>query len=95
MGGCSSENPGIADIIQQLTTMSKACPQQQYVLTGLSQGGVVTARALNQMPKELLDRILAVTMFMSPKCPAVVKDKCKSYCNNDIVSDRTLNLTKN
>lgn len=91
--GCASENPGIADIISQISTRSKACPDQKYVLTGLSQGGVVTVRAIKQMPKELLPRILAVTLFMSPNCPAVVQDRCKSYCNNDIVSDSQPLLT--
>jgi len=83
--GCKSENPGVADIIAQISARSKACPSQKYVLTGLSQGGVVTVRAIKEMPKELLPRILAVTMFMSPNCPPAVRDRCKSYCNNDII----------
>jgi len=88
MAGCASENPGIADVVNELTTMSKKCPNQRYVLTGLSQGGVVTVRSINATSPELLSRIVAVALFMSPKCPTVVKDKCKSYCNNDIVSNK-------
>jgi hypothetical protein len=50
---------------------------------------VVTVRAIKEMPKELLPRILAVTMFMSPNCPSAVQDRCKSYCNNDIVCSQS------
>jgi alpha-beta hydrolase superfamily lysophospholipase len=71
----------VADILNQITTMAKACPNQKYVLGGHSQGGVVTVRAIPSIPKELLPRILAVTMFGSPNCPALVKDRCRSYCN--------------
>jgi hypothetical protein len=88
MGGCASENPGIADVINELTTMSKKCPNQKYVLTGLSQGGVVTVRSVNVTSPDLLSRIIAVALFQSPKCPTVVKNKCKSYCNNDVVSKK-------
>lgn len=80
-GNCNSENPGIIDIIEELTVMSKKCPEQRYVLGGHSQGGLIHVRAITLLPKQVLARILAVTMVQSPQCPASVKDKCRSYCN--------------
>ena len=79
--GCTSEDKGVADILNQITMMAKACPNQKYVLGGHSQGGVVTVRAIPSIPKDILPRVLAVTMFGSPNCPAIVKDRCRSYCN--------------
>ncbi|QDS68046.1 hypothetical protein FKW77_009712 [Venturia effusa] len=78
---CTSEDPGVADMLKQIETKAKACPDQKYVLGGHSQGGVVTVRTINKIPADLLPRILAVTMVGSPECPASVKDRCKSFCN--------------
>jgi predicted esterase len=61
--------------------MSKACPKQKYVLGGHSQGSVVITSTIPKIPKELDSRIIAITMFGAPPCPATVKEKCKSYCN--------------
>jgi surfactin synthase thioesterase subunit len=79
--GCASEEKGVNDILKQLATMSKACPTQKYVLGGHSQGAVVTTSVVPKIPKDLLPRVLAVTMFGAPPCPPDVKEKCKSYCN--------------
>ena len=65
MAGCASESPGIADVLNELTTMSKKCPNQKYVLTGLSQGGVVTVRSINATSQDLLSRVVAVTIYES------------------------------
>jgi predicted esterase len=80
-GGCPSESKGVSDMIAQLTTLSKACPNQSYVIGGHSQGAVVTTTVVRQMPKELLPKLLAVTMFGAPACPEQVAGRCKSYCN--------------
>jgi alpha-beta hydrolase superfamily lysophospholipase len=68
-------------MIQQLTSLSKACPNQKYVLGGHSQGAVIVTRSIPKIPKEILSKILAVTMFGAPPCLPEVKDRCKSYCN--------------
>lgn len=68
-------------MLKQIETKAKACPSQKYVLGGHSQGGVVTVRTVNKIPADLLPRIIAVTMVGSPECPASVKDRCKSFCN--------------
>ncbi|KAF2401112.1 alpha/beta-hydrolase [Trichodelitschia bisporula] len=79
--GCTSEDKGVADYLDQLSKVAAACPNTKFALGGHSQGGVVTVRTIPQIPKNILSRIVAVTMFGSPNCPAEVKDRCRSYCN--------------
>jgi hypothetical protein len=79
--GCTSEDKGVADIVNQITTQAKACPQQKFVLGGHSQGGVVTLRAIPKIPADVFARVIAVTMVGSPNCPPELKEKCRSYCN--------------
>jgi surfactin synthase thioesterase subunit len=80
--GCAnSETKGVNDMLNHLSTMAKACPKQRYVLGGHSQGAVVTTTVAPKIPKDLLPRVLAMTMFGAPPCPSVVRDRCKSYCN--------------
>jgi hypothetical protein len=45
-------------------------------------GGFVTARTLARLPKEVNEKIIAVTMFGSPPCISKlgVAGRCKSYC---------------
>jgi hypothetical protein len=81
-GGCSSEDKGIVDYIREISSKAKACPNMKFVMGGHSQGGVVTVRTIAQMPKDLMDKVIAITMVGSPNCPASVKDKCRSYCNS-------------
>jgi len=63
-------------MVNEIKTKSKACQNQRYVLGGHSQGGMVTVSAIaklaKELPKEAMDRIIAVTMFGSPKCPQIV-----------------------
>jgi hypothetical protein len=40
----------------------------------------VTFHAIPRMSKEVLGRIVGVTMFGSPKCPGEVEGRCNSYC---------------
>ncbi|KAF2434171.1 alpha/beta-hydrolase [Tothia fuscella] len=90
--GCSSETKGVNDILTQLSTMAKACPNQKYVLGGHSQGAVVTTSVASKIPKDLLPRVIAVTMFGAPPCPEVVKGMCRSYCNKgDDICDGSAN----
>jgi alpha-beta hydrolase superfamily lysophospholipase len=78
---------GVQDMIREITEKSKACPNQKYALGGHSQGGMVTVSAIPKIPAEILSRVVAVTMFGSPPCPAAVQGRCNSYCNKgDFVS---------
>jgi hypothetical protein len=72
---------GVQDMINQLTKQSKACPEQKFAVGGHSQGGFVTVGAIPKLPKEILDKVVAVAMFGSPACPEQVKGRCISYCN--------------
>ncbi|KAF2400701.1 alpha/beta-hydrolase [Trichodelitschia bisporula] len=78
-GGCV----GAKDLVRRLEERSKACPNQVYALGGHSQGGAVVTAAVPLIPKELIPRIVAVTMFGSPPCKDIpsVGDRCKSFCN--------------
>jgi hypothetical protein len=87
----NSASIGVRNMVNEIKTKSKGCPNQRYVLGGHSQGGMVTVSAIaklaKELPKEAMNRIIAVTMFGSPKCPEVVADRCKSYCHKgDFVS---------
>jgi alpha-beta hydrolase superfamily lysophospholipase len=91
MGGCASEDPGVADVLAQLRTKSKACPNQKYALGGHSQGGVVIQRAIPHIEKDILARVVAVTGVGSPPCASEVKEKCRVYCNSGDSVRQTLN----
>jgi hypothetical protein len=67
-------------MVAHITTMSKQCPKQRYVLGGHSQGGNVTYHAVPRMASDVLSRIIAVTMFGSPICQPQVANRCNSYC---------------
>jgi len=77
-----TQDQGSADMIKHLEERSKACPQQKYALGGHSQGGFAVTGAVPKMSKDLLNRVVAVTMFGSPACNAQIKDRCISYCNS-------------
>jgi hypothetical protein len=90
MGGCQSENKGVEDLVTHIKTMAKACPNQKYVLGGNSQGSVIVTRSVRNIPKDILPRVMAITMFGAPACLSEVKDRCRSYCNKgDDVSGYT------
>jgi alpha-beta hydrolase superfamily lysophospholipase len=75
-------------MISHITEVAKECPETKFALGGHSQGGMVTVGAIPKIPKELISRVVAVAMFGSPPCPAVVADRCNSYCNKgDFVSE--------
>jgi pimeloyl-ACP methyl ester carboxylesterase len=79
---------GVKDMIREITDKAKACPNTKFALGGHSQGGMVTVSAIPKIPADILSRVVAVTMFGSPGCPAAVKDRCNSYCNKgDFVCD--------
>ncbi|KAE9971319.1 hypothetical protein EG328_005737 [Venturia inaequalis] len=85
MGGADLGNK---DMLDQLSKQSTACPKQKFVLGGHSQGGMVTVSTIPKIPKDILAKVVAVTMFGSPPCPEIVKDRCNSYCNKgDFVCD--------
>jgi hypothetical protein len=77
-----TENQGAQDMSRHITARAKQCPQQKYALGGHSQGGFAVDIAVRQLlPKELLPRVVAVTMFGGKPCPPQVKERCISYCN--------------
>jgi predicted alpha/beta-hydrolase family hydrolase len=68
-------------MLNHLSERSRACKTTKFVLGGHSQGGGVTVRTISKIPTDILAKVIAVTMFGSPPCPAAVADRCKSYCN--------------
>jgi hypothetical protein len=72
---------GSKNMLKRLSDTSTRCPQTKFVLGGHSQGGGVTTGVIPKIPKEILSKVIAVAMFGSPPCPAIVQDRCKSYCN--------------
>jgi len=61
-----SKAKGAADVLKHLTEASKACPSQDYVLIGYSQGGDVMHSAAAQLDPSLYPRIVALVMFGDP-----------------------------
>jgi alpha-beta hydrolase superfamily lysophospholipase len=76
-----TQGQGTTDIISHITKLLTQCPQQKYALGGHSQGGFAVVDAVPKMSAAMLQRVVAITMFGSPACPAAVKDRCISYCN--------------
>jgi hypothetical protein len=78
-GGCT----GAKDMIKRLESQSAKCPNQKFALGGHSQGGAVVTAGIPGIPRALIPKIVAVTMFGSPPCSDVpqVKGHCKSFCN--------------
>ncbi|KAF1980782.1 carbohydrate esterase family 5 protein [Aulographum hederae CBS 113979] len=88
--GCPSEDAGISDMTNRLQTRSASCPSTKFVLGGHSQGGFVTARTLVRLPKEIKDKIIAVTSFGAPLCLEAygIGARCVTYCHkSDEVCD--------
>ncbi|TID26023.1 hypothetical protein E6O75_ATG03886 [Venturia nashicola] len=80
MGGADLGNK---DMLAELSKQSTACPKQKFII-----GGMVTVSTIPKIPKDILAKVVAVTMFGSPPCPEAVKDRCNSYCNKgDFVCD--------
>jgi hypothetical protein len=50
---------------------------------GHSQGGFVTTQTVAKLPKDVQEKIVAITMFGSPACPKGGNwaERCRSYCN--------------
>lgn len=80
--GMGTQCTGAVDTMKHLRAQAKKCPEQKFALGGHSQGGFVATISIKNLEKEILDKIVAVTMFGSPPCPANVKGKCISYCNS-------------
>ncbi|KAF2665598.1 alpha/beta-hydrolase [Microthyrium microscopicum] len=76
----TSSNIGTTALLTYLSSASTRCPSQRYALGGHSQGGNVTYHAIPRIPAEILSKIVAVTMFGSPKCQPQVVGRCNSYC---------------
>lgn len=43
---------------------------------------MLTVGTIPRIPKDILSRVIAITMFGSYPCPAAVRDRCNSYCNS-------------
>jgi hypothetical protein len=84
-GGCM----GVKAMAKRVVDRSKACPDMKFALGGHSQGGSVTTAAILTIPKDVLSKIVAVTMFGTKPCSDIKGQitSCKSYCNKgDAVS---------
>jgi hypothetical protein len=72
---------GTADMINEMSTKSKACPNTKFVLAGHSQGAALVYLGIPMIEKVLIEKIAAVTLFGAPPCREVVREKCRSFCN--------------
>lgn len=55
----------VGDPLQQ-ALQAEACPNQQFALSGYSQGAMVIATSLADMPADVADRVAAVVLFGNP-----------------------------
>jgi cutinase len=62
--GAESQAAGVQDTLKYFETRPKTCPNQLYVLSGFSQGGLVMHRAADKLDKTLLKtRVVAAVTF--------------------------------
>jgi hypothetical protein len=61
-----SKTKGTADVLKRLESASVACPKQEFVLVGYSQGGDVMHDAAAKLSKNLYEKIVAVVLFGDP-----------------------------
>jgi alpha-beta hydrolase superfamily lysophospholipase len=73
-------------MLEHLEQQAKACPSQKFALGGHSQGSGVAAATIPKIPKDILSRVVAVTMIGGRPCQSLnLGDRCMSYCNfNDV-----------
>lgn len=76
----TSQGDGFADMTRYLTQQASACPNKKFALRGNSHRGFVTIQTINDLPANVLSKVVAVAMFGSPACPAEVSGRCISYC---------------
>jgi hypothetical protein len=77
-----SQGQGTTDILKHVEAQVKACPNMKFSMGGHSQGGFAVVDAVPKLSPEALKRLVSITMFGSPACPASVRDRCISYCNS-------------
>jgi cutinase len=53
---------GVADMVKRLESQVKACPESKFVLSGYSQGGMVTTQALGKLTSHA-NRVIAVVLY--------------------------------
>jgi hypothetical protein len=80
--GMGTQGQGTTDIVKHIDAQLKACPDQKFSLGGHSQGGFAVVDAVPKLSAEALKKVVAITMFGSPACPASVRNRCISYCNS-------------
>ncbi|TCJ97250.1 cutinase family protein [Nocardia alba] len=90
----SSMSDGTRAMTGHLIDQAAACPDQQFVLVGYSQGAVVTHAVLGSipmpgawvLPPELSSRVVAVLLFGDPlrligaTVPPMYADRTANYC---------------
>jgi cutinase len=54
---------GAKDVVDRITSQSKACPKQQFALVGYSQGARVMRAASPKIDSSFFPKILALVMF--------------------------------
>jgi cutinase len=57
---------GADDVVDQLTEQADVCPNQQFALSGYSQGAMVIATSLADIPADVADRVAAIVLFGNP-----------------------------
>jgi len=73
---------GVSDMVKRLQTQVKACPDSKFVLSGYSQGGMVTIQALAKL-SGLADKVIAVVLYGGgdgANVPAAFKQKTIANC---------------
>jgi pimeloyl-ACP methyl ester carboxylesterase len=75
-------------MLSRLEAQAKACPTQKFALGGHSQGSGVAAATIPKIPKDILARVVAVTMIGGRPCESLgLGARCQSYCHfNDVRS---------
>jgi cutinase len=58
----SGSATGVSDMVKRLQTQVKACPESKFVLSGYSQGGMVTIQALGKLTSHA-NKVVAVVLY--------------------------------
>jgi cutinase len=88
---------GSQDIIEHTSEQSAACPDQEFVLVGYSQGAMATQSALSSLPDDVDAKVRAVVLFGNPflRTPLAreYQDRTMNFCaNGDPFCDGGFNM---
>jgi len=54
---------GIADVQKRIEQQSKECPDEKFVLSGYSQGGLVVTSAANKLTADQAKKVIAIVLY--------------------------------